>query len=272
MNLQEYQELIKQSIDDNQAVAEQAEQQLSDIRVRYPQLYISLIMQNFKTNPFHESTASSFLHLKSLTEKVVFDISKIGDHAFKKMVQDTLFETLQRRDINGNELAVLASVIPGVASKYLFRGEWPEYVPKLISAGRAAVNFGALVVLAGSISARIIRYENYADDILFILNKGFEKKEFQPYALTLLLALVSNVDKPELLKSYAPKIIEVLREVPVGGWNMMINPLSEFVSKNKEFFAETKGQLCDAIDFVNSKPGVLARVKRMGNNIKEMLK
>ncbi|KAH0788586.1 hypothetical protein GPJ56_007268 [Histomonas meleagridis] len=272
MNLQQYQELIKQSIDDNQAIASKAEKQLDDVRIRTPQLYITLIMQNFKTNPFHETTASSFLQLKALSEKVVFDISKIGDSAFKKMVQDTLFETLQRRDINENDLSVLASVIPGVASKYLFRGEWNDYVPKLISAGRAAVNFGALVVLAGSISLRIIRFENYADDILFIMTRGFEKKEFQPHALGLLLALVNNVDKPDSLKQFAPKVSEVLKETPVSDLNLMLSRISEFVSKNKGFFSETKGQLIDAIDYVNSKPGVLARVKRMGNNIKDMLK
>ena len=272
MELKEYQAILQQSVDDNESISTAADKKLKDLEIRSPEHLLSLICANISTKPLHETATSSLFQLKNLSSKVVFDITKIGNAEFQKKMQDALFQFLERSDIDYNDINILSSVIPNFAKKFLAKGLWPDYIQRIFHAAKLNVNVGPILILTDSINLRIMRFETYKDDIKEVLRNGFNRYEFHQASLALLFALLTNADDTNALTEFGISVVEMLRKTKKEDLNAIISRIHDFIAKNKShYFSGVKNEMIKVIDEKIAMDGVLPRVKRIGNKIKELI-
>lgn len=273
MELKEYQTILLQSIDDNPSISAAADKKLNDLEIRSPEHLISLVCQNISTKPLHETASSSLMQLKKISSKVVFDITKIGSAEFQKNVQSSLFQFLERSDVDLSDVNVLSSVIPNFAKKFLAKGLWPNYTEQIFHVAKMNVNVGPILLLTDSINLRIIRFETYKDEIKDVIKNGFNRYEYHQNTLALLFALLTNVDDTSSLSEFASSVVNLLSKTKKEDLNIIISRIHDFIVKNNQsqFFACVKNDMIKVINEKIEMDGVLPRVKRIGTKIKELI-
>lgn len=271
MNLPKLQQLLLDSLSEDDSKANAADKQIAQLTAQDPKLAISLHLQNLTSKPLHQSVSGSILELKNLANRAVFDISKIGDAEFQTYLKKSLLDSLSRTDFDQSDLDVLASLVPNVASRYVFKGEWNDYASSLLSICKNG-KVGGLITLKDSLNSKLIKYETYQDEINSILTNSFSNPKTQLYALTILFAAVSHSEFVEKLQGFGKSVVQLLKVCPTSDLNLVMSALSAFVEHHKDFFNPVKPELRDALLAISTKQGVLARVKRLATALVDSLK
>lgn len=271
LTLQKLQELLNQSISDNESAASAADKQIAEYTAKDPKLIINLHLQNLNSHPLNPSVSGSILELKNLASKAVFDFSHIEDASFQANLKKSLFQALERSDFDESDLNVYGSLVPNIAAQYVFKEEWKEYAPSLIQICKKGSR-GGLIALNDSINTRLLKFENYSSDIIPILKTSFGNPKTELFALNILISASNNCDDLTELKSLGPCVVQLVKCCPVDDLNQVVSKLTEFINTKKDFFNSVKLELRSALQIVSTKQGVLARVKRLSTALVEQLK
>ncbi|OHT12062.1 hypothetical protein TRFO_18258 [Tritrichomonas foetus] len=271
MSLQQLQELLNNSVSDNQATSQAADRSIAEMMAKDPKLVISLHLQNINTHPLHPSASGSILELKNVATRVVLDVSSIGDPAFHSFLKSSLLSALERNDFDESDLSVLASLVPNFAARFVFKGQWEDYASSIFAICKKGSN-GGYITLADSINSRLIKYEANSAEINQILEKGFSNPKTSINSLSVLIAAANNTENDADLKAFGPTIVKLLSVCPTGDLNTVVSKLSEFLTSKKGFFDSVKTGLSNELVKISQKQGVLARVKRIATALADQLK